>query len=76
MEGAAMNDDRHVAAVITPAHRKFGYWSVIVKTDAEPASIVVLSYRTEKAALEVAPGYAIPPPVDHGIVAADLKIPS
>ena len=71
-----MNDDRHVATVITPAHRKFGYWSVIVKTDAEPPTIVVLSYRTEKAALEVASGYAIPPPVDHGIVAADLKIPS
>lgn len=71
-----MNEDRHVSAVITPAHRKFGYWSVIVKTDAEPPTIVILSYRTEKAALEVTPGYAIPPPAHHGIVAADLKIPS
>ena len=71
-----MSKDRHVAAVITPAHRKFGYWSVIVKTDAEPATIVVLSYRTERAALEVAPGYKLPPPIDDGVIAADLSVPA
>jgi len=76
MEGAEMKNDRHVATVITPAHRKFGYWSVIVRTDAEPPTIVVLSYLTEKAALAVAPGYPIPPPPDHGVIAADLSIPA